>query len=113
MHTLVIEAVPPGTLRSLPIAREILLAVVIEHVMLTRQRVEFARLRELTQITGMNKEIRRVRHDIDLVDRRLQSSGDVRICWLVKTNVTAADLDKAEVRTLAGVLAAAFGELEV
>ena len=58
----------------------------------------------------MNDEIRCVRHGIDLVDGRLQSSGDVRIGWLVKTDVTVTDLDKAEVRAFAGIFAAAFGE---
>src|SRR6202158_3512468 len=73
------------------------------------QRIEFARLRELAQIAGVNDEIRFVEHGIDLVDCRLQSGGDVRIRWLVETDVTVADLDKAEVPTFAGILALAFG----
>ena len=108
-----------------PIALEILLAVVAQHVVLTRhkvdlfrgrsfqylvERVEFTRLRELTQITGVNDEIRFVGHGIDLVDRRLQSSGDVRIGRLVKTDVTVADLHKAEVPAFAGIFAIALGE---
>src|SRR2546421_5615517 len=74
------------------------------------QRIELTWLRKLTQIAGMNDEIRFVGYGIDLVDRRLQSSGDVRICWLVKTNVIVADLHKAEVRALVDIFAAAFGE---
>src|SRR5271155_2822030 len=62
----------------------------------------------------MNNEIRCVRHGIDFVDRRLQSSGDVRIGWFVKPDVAVADLDKAEVRAFAGIfvgtLATAFCE---
>src|SRR6202040_130619 len=102
-----------------------LLAVVAEHVMLARhkvdlfrgrssqylvERIEFTWLRKLTQIAGVNNEIRRVGHGIDLVDRRLQGSGDIRIRRLVKTDVTVADLNKAEVRAFAGILAAALGE---
>src|ERR1700733_15637102 len=129
MHTLMIETGPPSALCTFPVALEKLFAVVAEHVMLTRhevdllprrslqylvKRVEFTRLRELTQIAGMNNEIRCVRHGVDFVDRRLQSSGDVRIGWLVKADVAVADLDKAEVRTFAGIfvgpLASAFCE---
>src|SRR6266404_4864217 len=125
MHTLVIEAVPPTALFTLPITLEILLAVVGQHVMLTRhkvdlfggcslqclvKRIEFTRLRELTQIAGMNDEIRFVGHRVDFIDRCLQSSGDVRVSRLVETDVTVADLDKAEVPTFAGIPAVAFGE---
>src|ERR1022692_1975410 len=74
------------------------------------KRVEFTRLRELTQITGVNDEIRWVGHGIDFVDRRLQSGGDVRISWLVEADMTVADLDKAEVPGSAATFAAAFGE---
>src|SRR5579872_535739 len=60
----------------------------------------------------MNNEIRGVGHGIDFVDRRLQSSGDIRIRRLVEADVTVADLDKAEVRAFGGIfiLAAAFCE---
>src|SRR6202140_3220124 len=74
------------------------------------QRIEFTRLRELTQIAGVNDEIRFVGHRVDLVDCRLQSGGDVRVGRLVKTDVTVADLDKAEVPAFAGIFAVAFGE---
>src|ERR1700675_503681 len=74
------------------------------------KRIEFTRLRELTQNAGVNDEIRFVGHGIDLVDCRLQSGGDVRIRWLVETDVAVADLDKAEVPSFAGILAIAFGE---
>ena len=86
MDALVIEAVPPGPFRALSIAREIFLAVVAQHVVLTRhkvdlfrrrsfqclvERIEFTRLRELTQIAGVNNEVWFLRHGIDLVDRCL------------------------------------------
>src|SRR5205823_969185 len=74
------------------------------------ERIEFTWLRKLTQITGMNDEIRRVGHGIDLVDRRLQRGGNVRIGWFVKTDVTVADLDKSEVPAFGGTLVVALGE---
>src|SRR5271169_3072250 len=40
MHTLVIEAGPSSALCTLPIALEILLAIVGQHVMLTRHKVD-------------------------------------------------------------------------
>src|SRR5580698_9835743 len=125
MHTLVIEAVIPRALCTLPKALEIFIAVVGQHVMLTGnkvnllcrcsfeclvERIEFTWLRELAQITGVDDEIRRVRHRIDLVDRRLQSSGDVRIRRFVKADVTVADLHKTEVPAFAGTFAVIFGE---
>src|SRR2546430_2726718 len=73
-------------------------------------RSEFTRLRELTQVAGVNDEIWFVGHRVDLIDRRLQSCGDVLICWLVKADMAVADLDKAEVPTFAGILTVAFGE---
>src|ERR1700675_5065073 len=74
------------------------------------QRVEFTRLRELTQITGVNDEIRFVGHRVDLVDCRLQSSGDVRVGRLVKADVAVADLHKAEVSALVGTSISGLGE---
>src|SRR5713101_3993387 len=74
------------------------------------KRVEFTRLRELTQIAGVNDEIRLVGQRVDFIDRRLQSRSDIRICWLVKADVAVADLDKAEVPAFAGILTVAFGE---
>src|SRR5207237_2493886 len=127
MDALLIEAVPASALCTFPIALEILLPVVTEHVVLTGhkvdlsrgcsfqylvQRVELARLRELTQITGVNDEIRFVRHGIDFVDCRLQSSRDVRICRLVKTDVAVADLHKAEVPAFAGTSISSLGECQ-
>src|SRR5579862_7749134 len=124
MHTLVIEAGPAGAHRTFSVALEKLLAVVTEHVMLAWykvdilrgrsfqyliERIELAGLRELTRITSVNDEIWRVGHGIDLVDCRLQGSGNVRIGWFVKTDVTVADLDKSEVATFSG-FAAAFGK---
>src|SRR6202790_5281784 len=76
------------------------------------KRIEFTRLRELTQIAGVNDEIWVMGHRVDLVDGRLQSSGDVRVGRLVETDVTVADLDKAKVGAFAfaRILAVAFGE---
>src|SRR6266403_4211842 len=74
------------------------------------KRIELTRLRELTQIAGVNDEIRFVGHRVDLVDCRLQSGSDVRISRLVKADVAVADLDKAEVPAFAGIFAVAFGE---
>src|SRR6202022_239089 len=125
MDTLVIEAGPPTTLRAFPIALEKLLAVVTKHVVLARHKVDLLRgrsfqylverieltwLRELTQITGVDDEVRCVVHGIVFFVRGLQSSGDSRISGLVKTDVTVADLNKAEIPALAGPFVAAFGE---
>src|SRR5207245_9216346 len=57
----------------------------------------------------MNDEIRSVRHGIDLVDCRLQSSRDVRICRLVRTDVAVADLHKTEVPAFAGTSIGGLG----
>src|SRR5207302_5107611 len=51
-----------------------------------------------------------VRHGIDLVDRCLQSRDDVRIGRFVKADVAVADLYKAEVPAIAGILAIDLGE---
>src|SRR5579871_6693991 len=36
-------------------------------------------------------------HRVDLVDRHLQRSGDVRVGWLVKADVAVANLHKGEI----------------
>src|ERR1700758_3951105 len=125
MDTFLIEAVPPCALCVLSVALEILLAVVGQHVMLAWHEVdllrrsspqylvegvEFTRLGELAEIARVNEKVRFVRHCIDLVDRRLQSGGDIRVCRLAKADMAVANLDKGEVNTLTGTLAAALGE---
>src|SRR5580704_17940680 len=49
----------------------------------------------------MNDEIRLVGHRVNLVDRRLQSRGDIRVSRLVEADVTVADLHESKVRTFA------------
>src|SRR5580692_1466768 len=49
----------------------------------------------------MDDEIRLVGHRVDLVDRRLQSSGDIRVGRLVEADVAVADLHECEVRAFA------------
>src|ERR1700693_2309805 len=58
----------------------------------------------------MDDEVRLLGHSVDFVDCRLQSSGDVRISWLVETDVAVTDLNKSKVRAFAGIFAVAFGE---
>ncbi len=58
----------------------------------------------------MNDEIRFVGHRVDLVDCRLQRSGNIRVGRLVKADVAIADLHKAEVPTFAGTSISGFGE---
>jgi len=74
------------------------------------ERIEFTWLRELTQIASVDDEVRRLGHRVDFVDRRLQSSGDVRIGRFAKPDMTVADLDKAEVPAFAGALIVTLGE---
>ena len=74
------------------------------------QRVELTRLREVTQITGVNDEIGFVGHGVDLVDCGLQSGGDVRVGRFVKSDVAVADLYKGEVPAFSSVFAVAFSE---
>src|SRR6266481_2433770 len=63
------------------------------------KRIEFTRLRELTQIAGVNDEIRFVGERVDLVDCRLQSRGDVRVCRLVKADVASLYLGHSQKAT--------------
>ena len=72
------------------------------------QRIEFTRLRQLTQIAGVNDEIRLVRHGVYLVNCLLQGDRNVLIGWLIKADVAIADLHKGKVRAFVSVLVAVF-----
>src|SRR4029079_10535194 len=83
MHTVLVEAVPSGTERSLSESLEVTLALVSEHVVLAGdienrerqfrqhllQRVELRRLREVRQVPGMEDESGRLRLGLDFRDR--------------------------------------------
>ena len=86
MNTVVVEAIPTVTTRLLAIACEVLFAVVVEHVVLARdvvnvlrfatfehlfQRVEFARLGQVTEVARVQEKRRRRRQRIDPVDGHL------------------------------------------
>src|SRR5580658_9359054 len=49
-------------------------------------------------------------HSVDFVDRRLQSSSNIRIGRFVKADVTVTDLNKTEIRGYAGIFGAVLGE---
>src|SRR4029077_5324288 len=125
MDTFVVEAVPSCALCALSVTLEILLAVVGQHVMLAWHEVgllrrsspqylvegvEFTGLGELAEIARVNEKVRFVRHCVNLVNCRLQGGSDIWVCWLVKTDMAVANLDKGEVTTLAGMVPGALGE---
>jgi len=115
VHDLVIEAVPAGTLGSFAIALQVLLPIIDVRVMLARNvkdlfgvgafkdlphGIEFFGLRRVSEITGVDHELRRIRQTVDLVYCCLPSfascisakslSGDMRaasFCMIVAVGI--------------------------
>jgi hypothetical protein len=125
VHPLLVEAVPPAALDVLPIALQVLLAVVVEHVVLAGDEehvlrrgalenlvhgVELFGLREVGDVARVQHELGGHRERVDLVDGRLQRPHDIGIRRLVESHVAVADLDEAKLARRHGPRHAAQGE---
>src|SRR6266404_5408590 len=90
------------------------LSAVVKNVMLTRykkyifcfaalehliKRVELLRLRQLRDISGVDKERRRGGHRIDAIERNLERLRHIFVCLFAEADVTVANLEKAKVRS--------------
>src|SRR3954454_900191 len=111
MDTLLVETVPAGAARSLAVAVEVGLALlVVEQIMLPRD-VEDRNANLLDQLIGVVEflvlgqvaDIARVDHEawlhgqqLDPVDRFAERAERIRIGRLVETDMTVADLQEAE-----------------
>jgi hypothetical protein len=114
VDTLLIEAVPAVSQRSLAESVQVLRTVVAQDVVLTRHiknfrglgglehllhRVEFIRLGKMAQIARVKYEFRRFGQRVDPIDRFLKSANDIRVRGLVETDVGITDLDEIEFRS--------------
>src|SRR5580704_16462003 len=112
MNALLIEAVPAGAFGIFAVAIEKLLAIVADEIVFAGNivnvlgdtglenlidSVELFRLGKMTDIAGVQKELRSHRQRIDFLDRRVECSHDIWIGGFVEAHVAVADLDKAEV----------------
>src|ERR1700690_3477737 len=111
MDTLLIEAVPASAFAALAVSFKILLSVVHCNIVLAGniedlflgtceyclRAVEFSRLCGMTDVTGVDDELGRMRKSVDLIDRSLKRTGDIGIGRLVETDVAVADLDEVQI----------------
>src|SRR6266404_1326523 len=63
------------------------------------ESVELLRLRELRDISGVNKKSRRGGHRIDAIESNLEGLRHILVCLFAEADVTVADLQKAEIRS--------------
>src|SRR6266404_531213 len=63
------------------------------------ESVELLRLRELRDISGVNKKSRRGGHRIDAIERNLERLRHIFVCLFAEADVTVANLEKAKVRS--------------
>src|SRR5208283_956869 len=111
MHVLLVKAVPAGSLRALPVPIQILLALIVKDVVLTRHkedifgagcleqliyRVKLFGFREMADVASVQYESWWDWQGIDLVHRGLQCTHNVRIRCLVEPHVAITDLDEAK-----------------
>src|SRR5438477_4782254 len=68
----------------------------LEHLI---KRVELLRLRQLRDISGVDKESRRGGHRIDAIERNLERLRHIFVCLFAEADVTVANLEKAKVRS--------------
>src|SRR5437763_11354189 len=68
----------------------------LEHLI---KRVELLRLRQLRDISGVDKERRRGGHRIDAIERNLERLRHIFVCLFAEADVTVANLEKAKVRS--------------
>src|SRR5436305_7775618 len=114
MDAVFVKAVPtrPFGFNALQIAFTVEFATVIEHIVFSRnienvlgpaalenfiEGVEFFRLRQLRDVSCVDKERRRSRHRVDAIERNLERSSDILVCLFAKADMAVADLQKAKV----------------
>src|SRR6266403_5218858 len=89
------------------------LSPIIEHIMLARniedvlgpaalehliESVELLGLRELGDVSSVDKESRRGGHRVDAIESNLERLRHIFVCLFAKADVTIANLEKAKVR---------------
>src|SRR5205809_2903012 len=114
MDAVFVKAVPTRTFgfNALQIAFTVEFATVIEHIVFSRnienvlgpaalenfiEGVEFFRLRQLRNISRVDKERRRSGHRVDAIERNLKRRGDILVRLFTKADVAVADLQEAKV----------------
>ena len=64
------------------------------------ERVELLRLRQLGDISSVDKERRRSRHRVNAIESNFERLGNILVRLLVKPDVAIADLQKAKIGSL-------------
>src|SRR6266568_3228323 len=116
MDTVFVKAVPTRALAfdALQIPFAVKLSAIVKHIVLPGnienilgpaalqyliKGVELFGLRQLREVSGVDKESRRSRHRIDAIESNLERLRHIFVCVFAETDVTVADLKKAEIRS--------------
>src|SRR5580692_2041225 len=111
MDTFLVEAVPAPPFAALAVSFQILFPIVDRNIVLAGNieqlflgagensfgAVKFSGLGRMTDVTGVDDELGRLRESVDLIDRGLEGAGDIRISRLGKADVAVADLDEVQI----------------
>ena len=109
-----VKTVPAGALGfdALSIPFAVKLPAIIEHIVLSGnienvlgpaalehliERVELLWLRQLRNISRVDKESRRSGHRVDAIERNLERRSDILVSIFVEPDMAVADLQKAKV----------------
>src|SRR4029077_13290342 len=110
MYALLVKTIPTSSFAAFPVALQELFAVVIQNIVLARDienvlgvsafqdlidGIELFWFREVTDVAGMQDELRCCGQSIDLVHRGLQSPSDIRIGRLVESPMVSLDFCEA------------------
>src|SRR4029077_8739471 len=114
MDTVLIETVPARAFAfdSLQIPFTVKLSAIVKHIVLPGnienilgpaalqyliKGVELFGLRQLREVSGVDKESRRSGHRIDAIESNLERLRHIFVCVFAETDVTVADLKKAQI----------------
>src|SRR5689334_6095341 len=110
MHTVLVETVPALALEVFPVAFSEHGSVIIQDVVFSGYEKDFLvsgledlvnvvklfGLGEMTDVAGVQNELRRVGKGIYLVHGGLERGNHIRICGLVESHVAIADLNETQ-----------------
>src|SRR6266404_2969356 len=114
MDAVFVEAVPARAFAfdALQIPFTVKLSAIVKHIVLSRnienvlrsttlqdfvESVELLWLRELGNVSRVNKKGRRRRHRVDAIEGNFEGLGHIFVCVFAEADVAIADLEKAEV----------------
>src|SRR5205085_2575610 len=120
MDAILVKAIPARAFAfdALQIPFTVKLSAIVEHIVLAWhvkdilcsatlenliEGVELLRLRQLREVSRVDKERRRRRHRVDSIERNLERRRHIFVCVFAEADVAITDLEKAKVGSRQGL----------